>query len=218
MQLCEQYRPACWGDVIGQDKAARIVAKLRPRGLAGRAYWISGPSGTGKTTIALLIAHEVADPEFVEIVSANGLTPKRLYDVLFRASLSAFGKGGRAVVINEAHGLSTATIRELEDVLEGGLLPKRAVWIFTTTNDGQESLFEGAENPDPLLSRCTVLRTTSQALAKVGPARLLAIATAEGLRNGDSDDVLLKKLERIIHDSHGNLRAAFQAVEAGALL
>ncbi len=33
---------------------------LRNRGLSGRSYWITGPSGTGKTTIARLLAAEVA--------------------------------------------------------------------------------------------------------------------------------------------------------------
>ena len=60
--LYEAYRPTTWSDVVGQDK---IVAKLRAlmrRGLGGRAFWISGQSGTGKTTIGRLIAAEVASP------------------------------------------------------------------------------------------------------------------------------------------------------------
>src|SRR5947207_14425641 len=59
--LVEKYRPQSWADVAGQEK---VVAKLRAllaRGaLAGRAYFLSGASGTGKTTIARLIAAEVA--------------------------------------------------------------------------------------------------------------------------------------------------------------
>ncbi len=50
--LHEQYRPQAWSDVVGQDKAItrfRIVAK---RGIGGRCFWITGKSGTGKTTIA----------------------------------------------------------------------------------------------------------------------------------------------------------------------
>ena len=58
--LYEQYRPRTFDEVVGQDKAIGKVEALRKRGLAGRAYWISGQSGTGKTTIARLIAAEVA--------------------------------------------------------------------------------------------------------------------------------------------------------------
>lgn len=47
MQLCEEYRPRQWCDVLGQDKIIRRIDVLRRRGLGGRAYWISGSTGTG---------------------------------------------------------------------------------------------------------------------------------------------------------------------------
>ena len=62
MQLYEQYRPKCWAEVVGQSKVLDTIERLRPRGLSGRTYWITGQSGTGKTTIARLLAAEVADP------------------------------------------------------------------------------------------------------------------------------------------------------------
>lgn len=62
MQLHEQYRPKDWSEVVGQDKSLAVLDTLRQRsGLNGRAYFISGASGTGKTTIARLIAAECAD-------------------------------------------------------------------------------------------------------------------------------------------------------------
>ena len=54
--LFEQYRPRAWSDVVGQDKIVARIQLLAKRGLAGRAYWLSGQSGTGKTSIARLIA------------------------------------------------------------------------------------------------------------------------------------------------------------------
>jgi DNA polymerase-3 subunit gamma/tau len=62
MSLADRYRPRSWSDVAGQDKALAKLTILRRQGsLAGRAYWLSGQSGTGKTTIARLIAAEVSD-------------------------------------------------------------------------------------------------------------------------------------------------------------
>ena len=58
MQLCDQYRPQTWSDVVGQDKAIAKIDALRKRGLGGRAYWISGQSGTGKSSIGRLIQVE----------------------------------------------------------------------------------------------------------------------------------------------------------------
>jgi DNA polymerase III gamma/tau subunit len=74
MQLTEQYRPQTWGDVVGQDRAVSRLRALAQRGLGGRAYWISGQSGTGKTTIARLIAAELAEPWNVEEWDAAELT------------------------------------------------------------------------------------------------------------------------------------------------
>lgn len=65
MQLTEQYRPKSWDDVVGQDKIVSKIQALAKRGLAGRAYWLSGQSGTGKTTIARVIAADVADAFFI---------------------------------------------------------------------------------------------------------------------------------------------------------
>jgi hypothetical protein len=77
MQLHEEYRPKQWSEVIGQDKVIARIGALRKRGLAGRAYWISGRC-TGKTTVAQLIAAEVAgDFNPVEIDAGDlGMLPK----------------------------------------------------------------------------------------------------------------------------------------------
>jgi DNA polymerase III gamma/tau subunit len=60
-QLHEKYRPRNWSEIVGQDKAVDKINQLCQRGLAGRAYWLSGQSGSGKTTLAKLIASEIAD-------------------------------------------------------------------------------------------------------------------------------------------------------------
>jgi hypothetical protein len=60
MQLTEQYRPRVWEGVAGQDKVIGEIRKATRRGFGGEAYWLSSASGTGKTTIARLIASEAA--------------------------------------------------------------------------------------------------------------------------------------------------------------
>jgi DNA polymerase III gamma/tau subunit len=47
MNLTEKYRPRALADVLGQPKAVRVLERLAEgSGLGGRAFWISGPSGT----------------------------------------------------------------------------------------------------------------------------------------------------------------------------
>ena len=79
MRLYEKWRPASLDDVVGQD---RIVQRLRGMierdGLGGRAFLITGKSGTGKTSLARIIAAEFADPYNVCEFDAVDCTPSRI--------------------------------------------------------------------------------------------------------------------------------------------
>lgn len=210
--LTEQYRPRAWGDVVGQQKIVDRIRALAKRGLAGRSYWITGASGTGKTSIARLLAAEVADDFMVTEVDAGTLSVSALAELERESQVSGWGaKSGRAYLINEAHGLRRDTIRQLLVVLER--IPKHVVYIFTTTNDGQESLFEGTEDANPLLSRCICLPLARRNLAEAFAARAKAIAEAEGLDGRD-----LKQYIRLVNDHRSNLRGVLQAIESGAML
>ena len=126
MPLVEKYRPRSWADVVGQDKVVALIRRLRERGLGGRAFWISGQSGTGKTTIGRLLAHEVADELNTEELDASDLTPARLRDIERGTWMKALGaKTGRAYLVNEAHGLRKDSIRQLLVLLSAHPAPCR---------------------------------------------------------------------------------------------
>jgi DNA polymerase-3 subunit gamma/tau len=216
--LTEKYRPASWSEVVGQDKiVGRIRTLIARRALAGRAYFISGASGTGKTTIARLIAAEIAVEWDIEEQDAGMLTVPKLAEI--ERTLQFVGgigrkegdtRSGRAVIINEAHGLRKDVIRQLLVTLER--IPAHVVWIFTTTTEGQEGLFEDCPDASPLLSRCLPLSLARRDLARPFAERAKQIAEKEGL-----DGKALEQYVRLIQKHRQNLRAALQDIEAGEM-
>lgn len=210
MRLFEKYRPTTLDDVVGQPKAVEAVRRLIARGAGGSAVWLSGPSGSGKTTLARIIAGSVADPFFVSEIVADQVTADTLTEWERAMRLSAWGKGGRAYIINEAHGLRAPIQRRLLQLLEEDL-PRHVVVVFTTTWDGEEALFDGIDGT-PLLSRCTAVRLTNQGLAKAFAANVRRIALAEGL-----DGLPESEYVKLANKHRSNHRAMLQAVEAGEI-
>lgn len=210
--LTEQYRPTCYADVIGQPKAINRINVLRARGLAGRAYYLTGPSGVGKTTIARLIAGEIAEPDNVIEIDAGSLTIDTLRRIESAQCMYGLGaKTGRAYIINEAHGLTANTLRALLVTLEP--IPSHVCWIFTTTKDGAESFIDKQSDAKPFLSRCVPLPLTSQGLAPLAADHVMKIAQREGL-----DGQPLARYVRLANTCKSNIREMLQFVESGGML
>jgi len=206
--LFERYRPSTWNEVVGQDKLVAKVNTLRPRGLGGRAYWIAGPSGAGKTTCARILAREIAAEHAITEMDASELTPPdvRAFQTQWRGR--PLGSPGWALLCNESHGLRKDTIRALLVMLEA--LPDYVAVIFTTTVEGQESLFEDAIDAHPLLSRCIELPFARRGLSEAFAQRAHDIAEKEGLNGRPLSDYA-----RLAKDSKNSLRAMLQRIEAG---
>lgn len=210
--LFERYRPKVWSDVVGQEKALSLIDRWRRSGrLTGRAVWIVGNSGTGKTTIAQLLADEVAEPSGVIELDSRELTPHRV-DELAR-SLKAGGllKRGRVVIVNQPDGLRQEAVSVLLTKLEQ--IPADGLWIFTATAESEDKFFQECLDGRSLWSRCVPLRLARTGLSIAFAERARFVAEQEGLGGKPPE-----AYSRLAQDCRNNLHAMLSEIESGAML
>jgi len=210
MQLYEKYRPKTLADFIGQDKIKKQVASLMARpGWDRDAIWIQGPSGTGKTTLAWIIAQSISDDFFTIELDGDKCNVQAVRDLEYTLSLGTSKGQWRVVIVNEAHSMSRQAVQAWLTLLER--LPRHALIIFTTTETLQEDLFGNFSGP--FGSRCKLFSFTNQGLAQDMAKRAQEIAQAEGL-----DGQPLPKYVRLVQDCRNNMRQVLQRIDTCEML
>lgn len=213
-QLTEKYRPRDWPEVIGQTAVCETLAGFEEDDtLAGRAYFIVGGSGRGKTTIARLIASKISNQwntQEMDALDCNAEFIREASEVFMYAPM---GCSSRCYIINESHGLWKENTRRLLKVTEAPFLSQSMTWVFTTTPAGQREFQDMQKDSGPLLSRCVRLELEDEKADLPMAKRLKQIAKAEKL-----DGKPLAAYKKLLEESDGNMREALQKIDAGAMV
>ena len=216
-----EYAPTSYDQVAGQDSVLTKLVALRKRNSLGRRFfWIAGSSGTGKTTIARLLANEIAPGDYaIEELQAHGLTAAKIRDLARARQTAPLGGGCHVLIINEAHTLRAEAVTALcqwyDSITAHG---ERVAIIYTTTTDGA-LLFDDHLDAAPLRSRCVDLSLSLRGICDPLTDRALHVATdAQLIGDGIDKADARKRIKKRMQAERNNLRAVLQWIEAGALL
>lgn len=196
--LAERMRPKSLGEVIGQGQLLgdgellrRIVAQGEPVSLI---FW--GPPGTGKTTLARIIAREV-NAEFIELSAVT--SGKKDVEKVIEHARQNWNLGLRTILfVDEIHRFNKAQQDAFLPHVESGLITLIGA---TTENPSFEVI-------PALLSRTRVL--VLQPLAK---DEIIAILKRALKTLGKSKQITPKALDYLAELSSGDARVALGNLE-----
>lgn len=109
--LYDKYRPRDWNDVLGNPKAVKVLSTVTSKeNFTGGAYWIDGASGTGKTTLAEIIAGKLAHPHNVFRLDGDKCDVSAVHRLEDETRCKPLGGRFRVIIVNEAHNDETARL------------------------------------------------------------------------------------------------------------
>ena len=173
LALYRKYRPEKFSDVVDQENTLKIITNSIKDGHISHAYLFSGPRGTGKTTIAKLVAKTVNclnlkddysvcgecencidilknSPDIIEIDAASNNGVDEIRELKSKINLVPSKLKYKVYIIDEVHMLSISAFNALLKTIEEP--PSHVIFILATT--------EFYKVPETIVSRCQCLNFT----------------------------------------------------------
>lgn len=116
LALYRKYRPQRFADVIGQDRVTTTLQQALKRGQVAHAYLFAGPRGTGKTTVARLLARAVNCAELT--VDAAGSAKLATGEPCNQCEACKRAQSGRELDLIEIDAASNRGIDEIRELRE----------------------------------------------------------------------------------------------------
>ena len=133
MDLHVKHRPTSLNDVVGQMTARTTLAGFVANGSIPHVMTFEGPPGTGKTTLARIMAKYV-DAKPMSITEINGAVSNGVDDMRKlqeSCSMRPLGGGNAVYIIDEVHSLSKQAFQSLLKLFED--TPKHAYFFLCTS-------------------------------------------------------------------------------------
>src|SRR5512145_475567 len=218
--LYRKYRPKEWDQVLGQDHVVTTLKNAIAADRVAHAYLFAGSRGTGKTTLARLLAKAVnctnSDParrpcnecehckavndnrfmDLIEIDAASNTSVDDVRDLRDKINFSPSQGKYKIYIIDEVHMLSNQAFNALLKTLEEP--PPHAIFVLATT--------EIHKIPATVLSRCQRHEFRRVPLGEI-TRHLSAICKSEGI---DADPEALNTIAR---QSSGGMRDAISLLD-----